>query len=134
MAHICSRDDCKPNNVNGPKVNCFKCKKVCFLHCYGFQKHADDFIKIKINEATMIFELESFTFVCPACDSIGLIVSSKPKLNDDVINTQSPSGKTTTTKELNKIFAKLSELKLMKIVQSLVKNSMQLNQFPMKHD
>lgn len=97
--------------MNGPKVNCIKCKKVCFLYCFGFDKHADGFIKTKINNATIIFEVENFTFVCPGCDSFGLIVSSKLKSNAAVINTQSPSSKMLASKDINKIYTELGEIK-----------------------
>lgn len=36
--HKCNREDCPRDNTTGPKINCCKCKKMCYLKCYGFEK------------------------------------------------------------------------------------------------
>lgn len=36
MTHKCSRDNCKTEHINGPKIKCLKCKSTCYLQCFGF--------------------------------------------------------------------------------------------------
>lgn len=42
--HKCDKATCPPAHLNGPKIKCYKCGKVCYLQCFGFQPGA------KINE------------------------------------------------------------------------------------
>lgn len=35
--HKCSRDDCKPEHISGPKIKCCTCKNTCYLQCFGFR-------------------------------------------------------------------------------------------------
>lgn len=67
--HTCSRDDCPPANVNGPTTKCAKCKKVCYLKCFGIEKCAtfDDVDVIKYvlpNGAAIHTFLPYSSFVC----------------------------------------------------------------------
>lgn len=69
MLHSCNRDDCEPNNVNGPKTNCIKCGNLCFLKCFGFvpvdKINGQDAVKWKVSENNVLYVLVSqFAFVC----------------------------------------------------------------------
>lgn len=37
MAHQCDRENCKPAFVDGPKMKCYTCGRMCFLGCYGLE-------------------------------------------------------------------------------------------------
>lgn len=109
MAHTCSRDDCNPSNTAGPKASCVKCNKQCFLQCYGIEKYSNDFVKITINDATVIFETSNINFVCANCDTKGVIVTSKPKPKPKTSTTQTPS--TPSSKDQHKQL--LTEIKVL---------------------
>lgn len=75
-SHQCNRDDCPPANVNGPKLKCSKCGKLCFLKCFGIQQsftvESTESIKIKLPTGGTVFAfLPHSAFVC-CTDEISL--------------------------------------------------------------
>lgn len=71
QVHQCNRDDCPTENVNGPKINCAKCKKVCFMKCFGVEKRENlenvEIVKIPLkNGGSMLAFLPYTAFVCCA--------------------------------------------------------------------
>lgn len=87
MAHSCSREDCPPTNIAGPKIKCAECPKLCYLMCFGFSKHSEDFLKITItNGAKIVIEISSLNFVCAQCETTGLIVSSRKTTTNALTN------------------------------------------------
>lgn len=68
MAHICSRDGCHPNNVNGPKANCFICKKICYWACYGVPVEIAVYQQRAVDTSIQIFSSTSnIQLVCMTC-------------------------------------------------------------------
>lgn len=114
MSHKCSRDECPPTNASGPKKKCIKCNNVCFLKCFDFDKFTDnETIKLILpNGAKLIMETAQMTFVCPACDTTGVVLQQQ-----NAANRSSP--KRTTIASINgdlneiknEILSKLNEVK-----------------------
>lgn len=79
---VCSRDSCKPKNINSASsVKCSSCNSTCHLLCYGIDKSASD-----------IFIQANIVFLCDSCLTSGSFVPSpKRKLatngaSNNVIN------------------------------------------------
>lgn len=71
--HKCNREDCLPNNINGPKVKCVKCNSQCYLKCFGFEiaegkneKNEYETVKLNLNGSAMYVFSSQIAFVC--CD------------------------------------------------------------------
>lgn len=83
MAHICDREDCPRDAVNGPKAKCFSCKKQFFLGCFGIKSPATS--HSTANEQTIGNKTEKFfaptsnvQFICSEC------LSPSASLNDSI--------------------------------------------------
>lgn len=66
--HVCSRESCPTINVNGPKSTCIKCKKICYLMCFGAEKSTTGMIRFKLqNEMTVYVETTNAQIACGVC-------------------------------------------------------------------
>lgn len=75
MAHICSRESCPTANVNGPKSTCIKCKKICYLMCFGAEKSTTGMVRLKLqNDMTIYVEIKNAQFACGGCVLEGNVV------------------------------------------------------------
>lgn len=75
MAHMCNRDTCPTANIAGPKATCIKCKKVCYLLCYGAEKSSTGMVRFKLpNSLTIYVDVMNAQFACNACVSEGNVV------------------------------------------------------------
>lgn len=75
MAHVCNRDSCPTPNISGPKTNCIKCKKLCYLQCYGAEKSSKGMIRFKLqNDLTIYMETRNAQFACGVCVLEGNVI------------------------------------------------------------
>lgn len=99
--HNCTREDCKPANVNGPKVNCVKCNKICFLLCHGSMKHGNDFVKFELpNDSKAIVSPSSLHWACQNCQTAGIVLTAKGPMISS--NTSTPPSLSTKLSSNNK--------------------------------
>ncbi len=76
MDHKCDRESCPPANVNGPKSTCIKCRKICYLLCYGAEKSSSGMVAFKLqNNLTIFVEVMGTQFACNECVSSGNVVA-----------------------------------------------------------
>lgn len=88
-AHICDRSECPPKCVSGPKLNCAKCQKTCFLYCFGFEKCGDSGVKINLSSnCSIAVDPNSISFTCSLCDSSFLTDDINEKLSNNVATKQ----------------------------------------------
>lgn len=95
--HICNRDNCRPNLVNGPSIKCSRCNNVCFLKCYGIDKDGinDSVIKIGLPDGGMIrVEISQCQFQCCICSPPIEPKSTEPKSAE--LKSQTNEQKSTT--------------------------------------
>lgn len=109
MAHTCNREDCKRENVNGPKANCYACKKLCFLGCYGVLFNHLTAYKQTENESDQFFTPTSnIQFICTACLQPSKTPSSQVSLNESM-NLGTPKTEKITIKAIATEIVKLQE-------------------------
>lgn len=73
--HTCNRDNCLPTNIAGPKTNCIKCKKLCYLLCYGAEKSSTGMVRFKLtNNLTIFIDVMKTQFACTTCVEEGNVV------------------------------------------------------------
>lgn len=83
MSHKCDRENCRPEYVNGPKIKCHKCGRICFLGCFGFeagdQIDGQQTVKCRLLSGCMFTMLLScMAFQC--CDQIMVGAEQKKAL------------------------------------------------------
>lgn len=100
MAHVCDRDSCPTANVTGPKTSCIKCKKVCYLLCYGAERSSTGMLRFKLQkDLTIYVETANAQVACGVCVLEGNVaIQTKIQLSqktetkesgeDDVTNAQ----------------------------------------------
>lgn len=73
--HTCNRDNCTPTNITGPKANCIKCKKLCYLLCYGGERSSTGMVRFKLpNSLTIYVDVTNVQFACTECLLEGNVV------------------------------------------------------------
>lgn len=92
VIHICNRSSCQTKAVSGPKIQCVKCQKTCFLLCYGFEKLGNG-VKIALSSGCSIaVDPNSMCFTCSSCDASFLTDA----LNDRMESTKTETINTNT--------------------------------------
>lgn len=110
MMHVCSRDDCKPANVSGPSAKCGRCGKIGFLFCHGFTMHGNDYVKCELpNGSKLVLSLTSFHWVCQACSTAGMVITSTGPMTPKPSNNNNSKEKVTIVSTLNEIKKMLSK-------------------------
>lgn len=68
MMHECNRETCPTSSVAGPKANCLKCKKLCYLLCHGAEKSSTGMIRFKLPIGLTIYvDIATTQFACSTC-------------------------------------------------------------------
>lgn len=118
--HKCSRDDCPPANISGPTIKCAKCKSVCYLKCFGFEKCATidgiDVVKVTLPDGSQLFTPVPYSsFVC--CTNTLTTTELKAALKIPKANTRSTSktraAKPTENANDSPVLNELNEIKKM---------------------
>lgn len=75
MMHVCNRENCPPTNIAGPKTHCIKCKKLCYLLCFGAEKSSTGLVRFKLpNQLTIFVDVTNSQFACTGCLIEGNVV------------------------------------------------------------
>lgn len=75
MVHTCNRETYPMANITGPKSTCIKCKKMCYLLCYGAEKSSTGMVRFKVqNNLTIYIEVMNAQFACNECVSEGNVI------------------------------------------------------------
>lgn len=104
MAHTCDGELCPPQHVNGTKANCFGCKKICFLGCYGISNGTTQttaYEKILRKNDQPFTSKSNVQFVCNDC-----LIPANSSLND---STNTPKAEKLTIKGIMQEVAKLQD-------------------------
>lgn len=106
--HTCARDSCQTAAINGPKLKCTKCNKLCYLLCYGFEKCGHNGIKFSLpNGLSFAVDPNNLFFTCNECDAVFLIDAINSETKKSVTQTtstpskQKSTAKTSSTPVLN---------------------------------
>lgn len=127
--HKCSKNDCPTANVAGPTIKCIKCKNLCYLKCFGFEKVATvesiDAIKFLLPDGGAFFSFVPHSaFVCCESSVSTTDLKSAFKLPKAKRGTSaSRATKTNETDENAPVAAELNEIK--NLIQ---KNAIVLNE------
>lgn len=97
VTHICDRNNCNPKAVSGPKISCAKCRKNCFLLCFGFAKLGEA-LKIELPSGCSIsIDPKSMCFTCPSCDALFLTDAINSKMEPSINETKNDNTNRTHT-------------------------------------
>lgn len=113
--HKCSRDDCPPNVIKGPKIKCSKCNNECFMKCFGLEKaekiEGNETIKIALpNGAAAFVYLTQVAFVC--C-SDGVAAPEQKNFMPKMIKQRATSRSRQPNETTDKITSDISMIKTM---------------------